>query len=90
MIGKTFTFIGNPKLVFRLVWRGSIAGIHCFRGVALKGKFQTLRRATNVVFVGRLVDPQSKRPFVNLHAIHSAATEPGGVRQAVVGVLVSY
>jgi hypothetical protein len=46
-----FTFIGNPKLVFRLVWRGSIAGIDCVRGVALNGKFQTLRRATNVVFV---------------------------------------
>ena len=35
MIGQTFTLIGNPKLVFRLVWRGSIAGIDCVRGVAL-------------------------------------------------------
>jgi hypothetical protein len=51
MIGQTFTLMGNPKLVFRLVWRGSIAGIDCVRGVALNGKFQTLRRATDVVFV---------------------------------------
>ena len=51
MIGQTFTFIGNPKLVFRLVWRGSIAGIDCVQGVALNGKFQTMRRATDVVFV---------------------------------------
>ena len=52
MIGQTFTHIGNPKLVFRLVWCGSIGGIDCVRGVALNGKFQTLRRATDVVFVG--------------------------------------
>ena len=51
MIGQTFTLIGNPKLVSRLVWRGSIAGIDCVRGVALNGKFQTMRRATDVVFV---------------------------------------
>ena len=51
MIGQTFTLISNPKLVFRLVWRGSIGGIDCVRGVALNGKFQTLRRATDVVFV---------------------------------------
>jgi hypothetical protein len=51
MIGQTFTLIGSPKLVFRLVWRGSIAGIDCVRGVALNGKFQTLRRAVDVVFV---------------------------------------
>jgi hypothetical protein len=51
MIGQTFTLVGSPKLVFRLVWRGSIAGIDCVRGVALNGKFQTLRRATDVVFV---------------------------------------
>ena len=51
MIGQAFTHIGNPKLVFRLVWRGSVAGIDCVRGVALNGKFQTLRRATDVVFV---------------------------------------
>jgi hypothetical protein len=58
MIGQTFTLIGSPKLVFRLVWRGSIAGIDCVRGVALNGKFQTLKRAADVVFVrGRLVDP---------------------------------
>ena len=49
MIGQTFTLIGNPKLVFRLVWRGSIAGIDCVRGVALNGKFQTMRRAADVV-----------------------------------------
>jgi hypothetical protein len=51
MIGQTFTLIGSPKLVFRLVWRGSIAGIDCVRGVALNGKFQSLRRAADVVFV---------------------------------------
>ena len=51
MIGQTFTFIGNPRLVFRLVWRGSIGGIDCIRGVALNGKFQTMRRATDVVFI---------------------------------------
>ena len=51
MIGQTFTLVGSPKLVFRLVWRGSIGGIDCVRGVALNGKFQTLRRAADVVFV---------------------------------------
>jgi hypothetical protein len=51
MIGQTFTLIGSPKLVFHLVWRGSIAGGDCVRGVALNGKFQTLRRAADVVFV---------------------------------------
>jgi hypothetical protein len=51
MIGQTFTFIGSPRLVFRLVWRGSIAGIDCVRGVALNGKFQTMKRAADVVFV---------------------------------------
>jgi hypothetical protein len=38
MIGQTFTFIGNPKLVFRLVRRGSIGDIDCVRGVALNGQ----------------------------------------------------
>ena len=51
MIGQTFTLIGSPRPVFRLVWRGSIAGIDCLRGVALNGKFQTLKRITDVVFV---------------------------------------
>jgi hypothetical protein len=51
MIGQTFILVGCPKLVFRLVWRGSIAGIDCIRGVALNGKFQTMRRAADVVFV---------------------------------------
>jgi hypothetical protein len=51
VIGQTFTLIGSPKLVFRLVWRGSIGGIDCVRGVALNGKFQSLRRAADVVFV---------------------------------------
>jgi hypothetical protein len=50
MIGQTFTLTGRPKVVFRLVWRGSIAGIDCIRGVALNGKFQTLKRAAEVVF----------------------------------------
>jgi hypothetical protein len=51
MIGQTFTLIGRPKLVFRIVWRGSIKGIDCVRGVALNGKFQTMTRLTEVVFV---------------------------------------
>ena len=51
MIGQTFAHIGRPKLVFRLVWRGSIAGIDCVHGVALNGKFQTMKRAADVVFV---------------------------------------
>ena len=51
MIGQTFTLNGRPKLVFRLVWRGSIGGIDCVRGVVLNGKFQTLKRVTDVVFV---------------------------------------
>jgi hypothetical protein len=50
MIGQSFTLVGCPKLVFRVVWRGSIAGIDCIRGVALNGKFQTLRRVADVVF----------------------------------------
>lgn len=50
MIGQSFTLVGRPKLVFRVVWRGSIGGIDCIRGVALNGKFQTLRRAADVVF----------------------------------------
>ena len=58
MIGQTFTHIGNPKLVFRLVWRGSIAGVDCVRGVALNGKFQTLEaRHRRRVHRGRLVGP---------------------------------
>jgi hypothetical protein len=51
MIGQTFTLIGHSKLVFRLVWRGSIAGIDCVRGVAMNGKFQTMKRAADVVFI---------------------------------------
>jgi hypothetical protein len=47
MIGQTFTLTGRPKLVFRLVWRGSINGIDCVRGVALNGKLQTLRRGAS-------------------------------------------
>ena len=50
MIGQTFTLIGRPKLVFRIVWRGSINGIDCVRGVTLNAKFQTLTRLTEVVF----------------------------------------
>jgi hypothetical protein len=51
MIGQTFTLIDRPKLVFRIVWRGSINGIDCVRGVTLNGKFQTLSRFAEVVFV---------------------------------------
>jgi hypothetical protein len=48
MIGQTFTRTGRPKLVFRIVWRGSINGIGCVRGVTLSGKFQTLTRLAEV------------------------------------------
>jgi hypothetical protein len=50
MIGQTFTLTGRPKVVFRIVWRGSINGVDCVQGVALNGKFQTLTRLTEVVF----------------------------------------
>jgi hypothetical protein len=50
MIGQTFTLTGRPKVVFRLVWRGSIKGVECVRGVTLNGKFQTLTRLAEVVF----------------------------------------
>lgn len=50
MIGQSFTLVGRPKLVFRVVWRGSIGGIDCIRGVTLNGKFQTLSRVADVVF----------------------------------------
>ena len=50
MIGQTFTLTGRPKIVFRLVWRGSINGLDCVRCVALNGKFQTLTRLAEVVF----------------------------------------
>jgi hypothetical protein len=50
MIGQTFTLTGRPKLVFRLVWRGSISGVDCVRGVTLNGKFQTFSRLAEVVF----------------------------------------
>jgi len=46
----TFTLTGRPKLVFCLIWRGSIGGVDCIRGVTLNGKFQTLTRLTEVVF----------------------------------------
>jgi hypothetical protein len=39
-----------PKLVCRIVWRGSIECVDCVRGVALNGKFQTLTLLTEVVF----------------------------------------
>jgi hypothetical protein len=50
MIGQTFILTGRPKIVFRLVWRGSINGVDCVRGVTLNGKFQTLTRLSEVVF----------------------------------------
>ena len=46
----TFTLTGRPKLVFRLIWRGSIGGVDCIRGVTLNGKFQTFSRLAEVVF----------------------------------------
>jgi hypothetical protein len=51
MIGQTFIRTGRTKLVFRIVWRGNINGIDCVRGVTLDGKFQTLTRLAEVVFV---------------------------------------
>jgi hypothetical protein len=51
MIGQTFTRTGRPKLVFRIVWLGSISGVDCVRGVTLDGKFQTLTRLAEVVFI---------------------------------------
>jgi hypothetical protein len=50
-IGQTFTLTGRPKVVFRLVWCGSIRGVDCVRGVTLNGEFQTLTRLSEVVFV---------------------------------------
>jgi hypothetical protein len=50
MIGQTFTLTGRPKVVFRLVWCGSINGVECVRGVTLNGKFQTLTGLAEVVF----------------------------------------
>ena len=50
MIGQTFTLTGRPKVVFRLVWRGSISGVDCVRGVTLNGKFQTRTHLSEVVF----------------------------------------
>ena len=47
----TFTLTGRPKLVFRLVWCGTIGGVDCARGVTLNGKFQTLTRLSEVVFI---------------------------------------
>jgi hypothetical protein len=51
MIGQSFTLTGRPKLVFRLVWCGTIGGVDCVRGVTLNGKFQTLSRLSEVVFL---------------------------------------
>jgi hypothetical protein len=51
MIGQTFTRTGRPKLVFRIVWRGSIKGVDCVCGVKLNGKFQTVTRLSEVVLV---------------------------------------
>lgn len=48
MIGQTFTLTGSPKLMFRLVWRGSIKGIDGVRGDDLNGKLQTLRRRRHI------------------------------------------
>jgi hypothetical protein len=41
----------KKKELPEVVWRGSIAGIDCVRGVALNGKFQTMTRAADLVFV---------------------------------------
>jgi hypothetical protein len=50
MIGQPFTLTGRPKVVFRLVWCGTI-GVDCVRGVTPNGKFQTLTRLSEVVFI---------------------------------------
>jgi hypothetical protein len=66
MIGQTFTRTGRPKLVFRIVWRGSLNGIDCIRGVTLDGKFQTLTRLTEVVFVSKTAyDPAIDAPAIS-------------------------
>ena len=51
MIGQTLTLTGRPKVVFRLVWCGTIGGVDCVRGVTLNGKFQTFTHLAEVVFV---------------------------------------
>ena len=51
MIEQPFTLTGRPKVVFRLVWCGTIGGVDCVRGVTLNGIFQTLTRLSEVVFV---------------------------------------
>jgi hypothetical protein len=55
MIGQTFTLTGRPKLVFRLVWCGSIGGVDCVRGVTLNGKFRTLTRLSEPGRLGRVI-----------------------------------
>ena len=50
-MGQTFTLTGRPKVVFRIVWRGSIKGVDCVQGVTLNAKFQTFSRLAEVVFV---------------------------------------
>ena len=63
MIGQTFILIGRPKLVFRLVWRGSIGGIDCVRGVALNGKFQSFEaRRRRRVRRDRIAPAAARRP----------------------------
>jgi hypothetical protein len=48
--GSSFTLTGRPKVVYRLVWRGSIGGVDCVRGVTLNGKFASFSRLSEVVF----------------------------------------
>jgi hypothetical protein len=64
MIGQTFTLIGSPKLVFRLVWRGSIAWhrLRPRRRPQRKIPEPEARRRCRVRR-GRLVDQQSLVAF---------------------------
>ena len=61
MIGQTFTLTGRPKVVFRIVWRGSIKGVDCVRGVTLNGKFQTFSRLAEGPIITRSVAPLGVR-----------------------------
>ena len=53
MIGQTFTLIGRPKLVFRLVWRGSIGGIDCVRASCSTENSRTSETLRRRLFISR-------------------------------------
>ena len=47
---QTFTLIGRPTLVFRVVRWFTMAGIECVYGVTLDGKLQTTARVVDAHF----------------------------------------